>query len=149
MFRADLPPRVLLIPYLFILGVAMLIDGFNGVTQFAVAKVLDPQLWVLIDGMRSVTNLTELQGLASQHSGNLTDPVDPRVRQATLNLLNIINMGSSLIALLWIVLAWVVYKQLTQKSLFAVYSALVVFLILVFFNPVEFAKTFILMAMQS
>ena len=138
-----------MIPYLFIVGVAMLIDGFNGVTQFAVAKVLDPELWVLIDGMRGASNLTELQGLASQHSGNLTDPADPSLRQATLNLLNIINTGSSLIALLWVVLAWVVYKQLTQKSTFAVYSALVVFLILSIFNPVEFAKTFLLMAMQS
>jgi len=148
-FRAANTPQTLLVPYLFILGIAMLIDGFSSATQFAVTKVFDPDLWTLMEKMKSASNSTDLQSIAAEYGGTLISPADPSQRQVALNLLTIVQTVSSLVVLLWVIAAWIVYKDLTQKSLVAVYSALILVIALTLLNPAAFAKSIVLMAMNG
>lgn len=132
--------------FAFILGISILIQGIFQLTQLGSVKMLDPELYAVLNGMNEISNIQELETLSETYSQEILQPEDAQMRQATLKLLNIITIIASVLALIWMLLAWPVYGTLYSVGRFKVYVTLAIFLVIDEFNPVSFLKVFVMMA---
>lgn len=139
-------PRDVLTVFAFILGVWILIEGIFLLTQLGAVKMLDPNMYALLNGMNQVGNVQEIQVLAETYQQSIVQPEDAQLREATLNLLNILNYIGAFILLIWLLICWPVYGGLFNIGRGKVFTSLVIFLIVNELNPMSFIKIFVMMA---
>lgn len=139
-------PRDVLTVFAFILGVWILIEGIFLLTQLGAVKMLDPNMYAMINGMNQVGNVQEIQALAETYQQSIVQPDDAQLRQATLNLLNILNYIGAFVLLIWLLISWPVYGSQFNIGRGKVFASLVIFLIVNELNPMSFIKIFVMMA---
>ena len=138
-------PREVLTVFAFILGVSILIQGVFYLTQLGAVKMLDPQLFTLLNGMNSVENIQELKELAETYPQENVQSEDYQLRQAALKLMKILSVIGAMLALIWMLLVWPVYGKLFSIGRGKVFGSLVIFLIVDELNPASFLKAFVMM----
>jgi hypothetical protein len=144
--RVTAPPRIILIPFFYIAGVAMLISGFTQAAQFAVVKVRDPEVWTIMYKMKVAGNMVEAEAALEGSSSLSNDPTSQKNHQDTMRIMMLIALAGFIVELIWVFASWSVYKDMTEKSYFFVYLSLIVVAVLMAVNPVSLAKPYILMA---